>query len=281
MTNIEATAEPLEQRLGALALGSGTVTVTIKLRPVTGTRTFEAGLVLECRKIYSDDIDPARFLDPSIAGHYPQKDYHRIYFGEIVAIAATGTVFIPAPGNYTFDVDSDDGFNPLAKSSVDLTRRALSEASLSYLAALPQGPILVDPTVEICHGSPFDEDTYVHQEMDVLEALAASQRPVCLFGHTHVPFAATGEVDGELEILLAGDGKGNEIPLEGGRRYVVNPGSVGQPRDGDPRAAYGVVDTGTLTIAIRRVAYPVERARDRIIAAGFPRQLGQRLLVGR
>ncbi len=178
-------------------------------------------------------------------------------------------------------VESDDGFNPLAKSSVGLTRRALSPASLDYLAALPQGPLLVDPVVEICHGSPFDEDWYLHQEMDVLEALATSQRPVCLFGHTHVPLAAVAEADGELQIVLAGDGDGKEIPLRAGLRYVVNPGSVGQPRDGDPRAAYGVVDTDAMTIAVRRVAYSVERARDRIFAAGFPRPLGQRLMVGR
>jgi diadenosine tetraphosphatase ApaH/serine/threonine PP2A family protein phosphatase len=96
-----------------------------------------------------------------------------------------------------------------------------------------------------------------------------------------VPFAATAVADGELEILFAGDGDGREISLGGGRRYVVNPGSVGQPRDGDPRAAYGVVDTETMTVAVRRVVYPVERARDRIFAAGFPRPLGQRLMVGR
>jgi predicted phosphodiesterase len=178
-------------------------------------------------------------------------------------------------------VATDDGFNPLAKHSVDLTRRALSRASLDYLAALPEGPCAVDPVVEICHGSPFDEDWYLHQEMDVLEALGASQRPVCLFGHTHVPFAASAVADGELEILFAGDGDGREISLVGGRRYVINPGSVGQPRDGDPRAAYGVVDTEAMTVAVRRVAYPVERARDRIFAAGFPRPLGQRLMVGR
>jgi diadenosine tetraphosphatase ApaH/serine/threonine PP2A family protein phosphatase len=104
---------------------------------------------------------------------------------------------------------------------------------------------------------------------------------VCLFGHTHIPFAATATGDGEVEILLAGDGAGREISVGGGRRYVVNPGSIGQPRDGDPRAAYGVVDTERLTVAFRRVAYPVERARDRIFAAGFPRALGQRLMVGR
>jgi predicted phosphodiesterase len=178
-------------------------------------------------------------------------------------------------------VDSDEGFNPLARSSVGLTRRALSPDTLAYLAALPKGPTEVDAVVEICHGSPFDEDWYIHQEMDVIEALSNTHRPVCLFGHTHIPFVAGLRGEGELDILLAGDGDGREIALFPGRRYVVNPGSVGQPRDGDPRAAYGVVDTEALTVAVRRVTYPVEQARDRIIAAGYPRRLGQRLMVGR
>ncbi len=178
-------------------------------------------------------------------------------------------------------VESDDGFNPLAKISAALTRRALTQASLDYLVALPKGPLQVDTVVEVCHGSPFDEDWYIHQEMDVVEAIAASQRPVCLFGHTHIPLAATSAGEGGAEILLAGDGDGKEIPIGGDRRYVVNPGSVGQPRDGDPRAAYAVLDTERLTVAFRRMAYPVEQARDRIFAAGFPRALGQRLMVGR
>ena len=178
-------------------------------------------------------------------------------------------------------VESDDGFNPLAKTSAALTRRMLSQASLDYLAALPKGPIQVDATIEICHGSPFDEDWYIHQEMDVVEAVAASERPVCLFGHTHITYAARSMGDGEVEMLLAGARPGREISVGGIRRYVVNPGSVGQPRDGDPRAAYAIVDTESLTVTFRRVAYPVERARDRIFAAGFPRALGQRLMVGR
>ncbi len=177
-------------------------------------------------------------------------------------------------------IDNDEGFNPLARMSVELTRQALSRDSLDYLAALPRGPIVVEPVVEICHGSPQDEDWYLHNELDVLEALEAAVRPVCLFGHTHLPYVATSGADGSLEVLPAAGAEGAGISLGDGRRYVVNPGSVGQPRDGDPRAAYGILDTQAMRWELRRVVYPVERARDRIFAAGFPRQLGLRLLSG-
>lgn len=178
-------------------------------------------------------------------------------------------------------IDDDAGFNPLARQSVGLTRRALSESSLKYLAALPQGPIDVDPLVEICHGAPFDEDWYIHDEMDVLEAVSVSRRQVCLFGHTHVPFAAALEADDRLHLLLDRGEDRQVVAFSNGRRYVFNPGSVGQPRDGDPRAAYGVLDTDARQMLFRRTAYPVERARDRILAAGFPKALAQRLMVGR
>jgi predicted phosphodiesterase len=178
-------------------------------------------------------------------------------------------------------VDSVEGFNPLARMAVTLTRQALSQESLDYLAALPKGPLVVAPGLEICHGSPYDEDWYLHHELDVLEALEQSECAICLFGHTHLPFAATVGARGGLDVLVAGDNAGSELNLGDGRRYVVNPGSIGQPRDGDPRAAYGVLDTQAMRWEFRRVAYPVERARDRIFAAGFPRQLGLRLMRGR
>jgi predicted phosphodiesterase len=178
-------------------------------------------------------------------------------------------------------IDDASGFNPLARRSVTLTRSALSDASLAYLAALPRGPVLVDPLVEICHGAPFDEDWYLHDEFDIIEALSAATRNVCLFGHTHVPFAGTLEGDDRLRVLSAGGGDLEAVAFSNGGQYVFNPGSVGQPRDGDPRAAYGILDTDARTMRFHRVVYPVERARDRILEAGFPKQLALRLMVGR
>ena len=178
-------------------------------------------------------------------------------------------------------LDNADGFNPTAQESAAWTEREITQDTRQYLAALPQGPALLDGFVEICHGSPVDEDTYIFGEMDAAEALAASERQVCLFGHTHLPTAASMGEDRVLDVLFHGARDQHRIALDDGRRYLINPGSVGQPRDGDPRAAYAILDTSTREIVIRRVAYPVDRACDRILASGLPKALGQRLVRGR
>ncbi len=209
------------------------------------------------------------------------------YGAEPEAVVARVRALAPAAivrGNHdkvVAGIDNDDGFNPLARRSVALTRGLLSPESIAYLASLPQGPLAVEPLVEICHGAPFDEDWYLHDEFDVLEALAASRRPACLFGHTHVPLAAARDGEDQLRVLLAGGGEHGEVTFAEGGRYVLNPGSVGQPRDRDRRAAYAILDADARRMAFRRVEYPVERARDRILAAGFPPALAERLMVGR
>jgi predicted phosphodiesterase len=86
-------------------------------------------------------------------------------------------------------IDDVEGFNPLAKHAIEWTAAVLTPENRRWLAALPAGPTLVNPVVEICHGAPFDEDCYLFDELDVRRALASMQRPLCLFGHTHVPAA--------------------------------------------------------------------------------------------
>jgi predicted phosphodiesterase len=178
-------------------------------------------------------------------------------------------------------LDSDEGFNPAARASARLTRPMLSADALAYLAALPKGPVKVDPVVEICHGAPDDEDAYLFGSADFARALDAAERPVCLFGHTHLPRAAERAAGRAPRELVPGGDDEVELRMKAGRRYIANPGSVGQPRDGNPHAAYAVVDTEQMVIAFRRVPYPVSRARERVAAAGFPAWLGDRLLAGR
>jgi len=176
---------------------------------------------------------------------------------------------------------SSKGFNPTAQRSADWTREAVTPGTLDYLVSLPKGPVAVEDFIEICHGSPADEDTYIFDEADVAEALAAALKPLCLFGHTHLPAAAALDQRCRVEVLFHGARDDRRLTLEDDRRYLVNPGSVGQPRDGDPRAAYAVLDSESRELVVRRVEYPVERARDRILAAGLPKPLGNRLLIGR
>jgi diadenosine tetraphosphatase ApaH/serine/threonine PP2A family protein phosphatase len=176
-------------------------------------------------------------------------------------------------------IDDVEGFNPLAKHAIEWTAAVLTPENRRWLAALPAGPTLVNPVVEICHGAPFDEDCYLFDELDVRRALASMQRPLCLFGHTHVP--AAFRQGPRFEIIGPPRGETFEIALEGGGSYLVNCGAVGQPRDGDPRAAFGVFETEARRLVVRRVPYDVMGAQAKIVGAGLPEVLAQRLAFGR
>ena len=177
-------------------------------------------------------------------------------------------------------VEDGSSFNYVARLSAQWTFEALTPEYREYLRTLPQGPATVDDTVEICHGAPFDEDHYIFDSDDASRALDATSRPLCLFGHTHLPvvfrrhpalfdgFVPEGPDDSTLEIVT-------------GMNYLVNVGSVGQPRDGDPRAAFGIYDSDAATLVMRRVNYPVDMAQRRILNAGLPASLANRLAIGR
>ncbi|MFO7695286.1 MAG: metallophosphoesterase family protein [Vicinamibacterales bacterium] len=175
-------------------------------------------------------------------------------------------------------LDDAESFNEVARASALVTGRLLTPAHREFLKGLPAGPLAVSALTEICHGSPVDEDAYLFDEMDAVYALRATSRPLCLFGHTHAPFAARLRAE-ELEFVDASPGEA--IAVVPGVRLVVNVGSVGQPRDGDPRAGYGVLDEEAGTITCYRVEYPVERAQARIREAGLPEALARRLALGR
>ena len=163
--------------------------------------------------------------------------------------------------------------------AIQWTTEALTPANLDWLAALPAGPVAVDDIVEICHGAPFDEDAYIFDDLDVRRALATAIRPLCLFGHTHVP--AAFRMAGEMSAVGPPRGDRFRLALDNDARYLVNCGAVGQPRDGDPRAAFALLDTAARTLTIVRVPYDVARAQAKIISAGLPEVLAHRLAIGR
>ena len=174
---------------------------------------------------------------------------------------------------------SVEHFNHLARFAVQWTTDQLTPANFDWLAALPAGPLPIDDLIEICHGSPFDEDAYLFDDLDVHRAMAAASRPLCLFGHTHVP-AAFRLADQLSEISLP-RGERFQLSLRSTERYLVNCGAVGQPRDGDPRAAFAMLDTVARTLTINRVVYDVETTQLKIIEAGLPEVLAHRLAIGR
>jgi predicted phosphodiesterase len=176
---------------------------------------------------------------------------------------------------------SMEWFNPIARKAAQWTRKEASQKTLKAVAALPMGPVKVGEGILLCHGAPMDEDRYIMDELSVgesFETLAAeADVRVCFHGHTHVPFAARRQRrSGKEEILPAGE----EIRLEEGWIHLVNPGSVGQPRDGNPWASFGILDTGRRVYRTRRVEYDAAGTGRKIIAAGLPKELAHRLQEG-
>ena len=174
---------------------------------------------------------------------------------------------------------SVDTFNPIARQAILWTARTLTADNYAWLAALPQGPAPFDSDVEVCHGAPFDEDFYVFDELDAQRAGASASRPLCLMGHTHVQSIF------RLGQYVSAERTSARVPYAFHyatiSRALVNCGAVGQPRDGDPRAAYGVLDTDAKVLTLGRVDYDVEAAQAKILAADLPPSLAQRLAIGR
>jgi diadenosine tetraphosphatase ApaH/serine/threonine PP2A family protein phosphatase len=177
-------------------------------------------------------------------------------------------------------IDDGSEFNYVARLAALWTGRVLTAGNLEYLRALPMGPVEIDAVTEICHGAPFDEDHYIFDPGDAQMALDAARHPLCLYGHTHLP-AIFKRVEEVFEGAPPYGDQETVVPLQRGARYLVNVGSIGQPRDGDPRAGYGVLDDETRELRLFRVPYAVQKAQQKIIAAGLPASLANRLVVGR
>ena len=142
-------------------------------------------------------------------------------------------------------------FNPIAKKAIMWTRENLSRENKDYIAKLPKGPIHVDDRFSIVHGSPWDEDCYLFGAHQAQKALSQAERQITFFGHTHVPVIwslENGNVLGEIV-----ERPQYEFFLKPQARYLINPGSVGQPRDGNSKAAFAVFDMDNLKLDFFRV----------------------------
>lgn len=171
-----------------------------------------------------------------------------------------------------------DGFNPWAAAACQWTQARLTPGSRTWLLALTPLP-LVEGDFTLIHGSLRDP---VWEYAVTPEVAAASLKrqttPWCLVGHSHLPLAFRQGAAGPLAGVFLADG---EVVRAGSDRVLCNPGSVGQPRDGDPRAAYALVDTEAGTLAHHRVAYDVLAVQARMREAGLPEPLAVRLAFGR
>ena len=178
-------------------------------------------------------------------------------------------------------------FNPVAALASSWTRDQLTPENLEWLRSLPQGPAQIDglPDAQFVHGSPVDEDEYVVNVGDAVAPLLVSPAMITFFGHTHLQgsFVLNDDhVDAfHPAYRTVGQIESSEFPLKKNLRYLVNPGSVGQPRDGDWRAGFAIFDSDARIVAFYRVPYNLKSAQDRILAADLPQRLATRLAAGR
>jgi diadenosine tetraphosphatase ApaH/serine/threonine PP2A family protein phosphatase len=227
-------------------------------------------------------------------------EYDRVYnLGDIVGYGANpnevatrsrelGSIFVR--GNHDkacSGISNLDDFNPIAALAALWTREQLTPDHLDFLRELAHGPLEPIENVHLVHGSPRDEDEYILTASDAYMILAQSEVPLTFFGHTHVQRCFLLESDtstGKSLVPAHKSAKGKQsikLELKPNTKYMVNPGSIGQPRDSDPRAAFLLYDTEENAITFYRVPYDIERAQQKIISAGLPERLATRLAEGR
>ena len=175
-------------------------------------------------------------------------------------------------------IEDGSSFQELAHASAMWSRLQIRPDNRAYLQRIPQGPIGVEEEIQIAHGSPHDEDFYILGHWDARPILRQSQSWIVFYGHTHVPMIYSTESkfsqcypeDDEFYYRLSED-----------KRYLINPGSVGQPRDLNPKASFAVLDTAENIICIKRVGYDIRDAQRKIREAGLPAWHADRLETGR
>lgn len=175
------------------------------------------------------------------------------------------------------DLESSALFNPAAAFSAEWSKLKISPDHVQYLKNLPKGPQLVDGFITICHGSTFDEDYYVFSSFEATESFRFMETSIGFFGHTHYPivyYLRNNKID---VVPLA---ENTRIKLDRKTRYLINPGSIGQPRDKNSAASYIVFDSLKMELSFNRFAYDVSRTQKKIRDAGLPELLASRLEAG-
>jgi predicted phosphodiesterase len=174
-------------------------------------------------------------------------------------------------------VDEGEEFNHAAKAAALWTRDHLSPPNRHFLKSLQLGPLQKNGMM-LCHGSPDNEDEYVFHEQHAREIFASHDAPVILYGHTHLPAIFCIDTRNHVRgFAVRGD---VILRLDRDQRYLINPGSVGQPRDRNPQASFAIFDDTRRTVQFFRVAYDLTKTQQAIVKAGLPAILAERLAHG-
>ena len=206
-----------------------------------------------------------------VVGYGPDPNECVAQLRDLPHICVVGNHDWAALGN----MDTED-FNPDAKRACHWTREQLSPSNLEYLETLPKS--LIKESFTLTHGSPRQPIWEYILDSSVAQAnFEHFDTRFCLVGHTHVPVIYRDNPNQACDTLTPS----LDDPLVLGEdRLIINPGSVGQPRDGDPRASYAILDSDELTLEYRRISYPIEVTQARMVERGLPVRLIMRLAYG-
>jgi predicted phosphodiesterase len=216
--------------------------------------------------------DDALLCLGDIVGYGPQPNE----CVERIRARATATVL----GNHDVAAIDDFGlayFNPAAKEAMKWTQRVLAPENRVWLDGL--GYEFRMPDFLLVHGAPVNYFEYILDKAAAARAFAATDAPLIFIGHTHIAEVYALRPSGEIEHRHLQ--QGGEVALEDGVRYLINVGSVGQPRDLNPRASFGFYDSVNRTVSVERVEYPIARVQEKIASVHLPDALARRLVVGR
>ena len=175
------------------------------------------------------------------------------------------------------DLESSSLFNPAAAFSAEWSKLKIVAANFQFLKQSPKGPQVIDRCITICHGSPFDEDYYVFSQFEAAESFKFMETSIGFFGHTHFPilyFLRNEKID------IVPLSENMRIKLDANTRYLINPGSIGQPRDKNPASSFIIFDSSKREINFIRFTYEVKTTQKKIREAGLPELLASRLESG-
>lgn len=238
--------------------------------------------------IFSDVHSNLEALKAVIKAYKKEKIDTYLCIGDIVGYASNpnqcieetkAIASIVVAGNHDWaavDLFSPDYFNEVAREAIFWTKRKLSDLSRYFLESLKL--VYENDELTLVHGTLHNPQdfNYMTDSFTAKQTFILQQTDVCFIGHTHIPGIFVKDKDGNLYYR-----EDNLCEIKPGNKYIVNAGSVGQPRDGNPKAAYCIYDSDKKQVQIKRIDYDSETARKKIIAAGLPEFLAKRLMAGK
>lgn len=236
--------------------------------------------------IFGDIHANLHALNAVLADAHAQLCTHYVCMGDVVGynaypgecISAIRDLECPVvKGNHDEQasmIDEQEGFNPLAEEAINWTRQQLSDEDKSWLRELRLQRQVRDFTIVHATLDTPHKWGYIFNQLDAAASFSYQHTPVCFIGHTHTPKAYVR--DGSIRSMPL-----DILRIENGKKYLINVGSVGQPRDGDWRSAYCVYDTESREVELRRVEYDLAGAQAAILSVGLPIKLADRLACGK